>query len=1171
MTRFLDPIGRDAAFVKLLAALRDGTSPISMNGLLSESLYQLGVWLRTERARPVFLLCPDEWTAKNACANAQAFLPDFAEHYPAREIHFFNVDALQDKNEEQRVRVMTRLSAGEPLLVCTTLMALAEKITTPEGFLRDAVTIRSDGIMDPERLRSGLRYLRYEPVSMVESRGQFSVRGGIVDIFPANETDPVRLEFFDTEIDSLRTFDVSTQRSIEPIDAVTVGPAVDMLIDDRDVASIAKGITADLKRYAERFHYGVDIERATEKFTELRERVEQKLPVANIQLLVPYLQESGYASLLDYLPADAVILADDLSRLYDGFLQMHDRFLEDVTYQLEKGEVFSRHEDVLFPIANIMDKVKDKLLINATQLMKRVRLIHPKLLVDVKSLEAENFGGVMQNFLDRCRELVRSGTTVLLALGSQERVELLRGVLYEHDLPAEIAEPNLPLPAGIALTSLSLSSGVQYPDARFWIITHKEIYGRAKLAAGKVPRKKPKATLKAQDLEPGDYVVHENHGIGRFVGFEQMTVDTHTNDYLLIQYHGNDRLYLPTDQMHLIQKYIGKPNAQAGPRMNRLNSAEWRRTKARAKKAVAQIAEDLIRLYAQRAKLRGHAFAPDTTWQREFEDSFIYEETLSQLRSIEEIKKDMESDRPMDRLLCGDVGYGKTEVALRAAFKAIMDGRQVAMLVPTTILAQQHYQTARERFRDFPVRVDVTSRFRTAAEQKDVLEGARRGYVDLLIGTHRLLTKDLRFKDLGLLIVDEEQRFGVRHKEKLKQMRENVDVLTMSATPIPRTLRMGLTGIRDMSILDDPPEERFPTTTYVLEYDAGVVGGAIRRELDRGGQVYFVYNRVTDIERMAAHIAAMVPEARIGVGHGQMSERQLEQVMQAFIDGETDILLCTTIIETGLDIHNVNTMIVYDADRMGLAQMYQLKGRIGRSNRTSYAYFTYEKDKVLQETAEKRLLAIRDFSEFGSGFKIAMRDLELRGAGNLLGETQSGHIEAIGYDLYVRYLEEAVKMARGEDVQERPEVDLDIRMDGYIPLDYIPDNDQKMEAYKEIASVETEEDFTRVVDLLIDRFGDIPPSVYNIIVAARLKSLASEIGFTSIGERNGEMVFALDRVDRFTMRQIAAISAKYPGQAVFNLSEEPSIRFEWKKEKLQEAKAFLAFVADECKRKEGNE
>ena len=653
----------------------------------------------------------------------------------------------------------------------------------------------------------------------------------------------------------------------------------------------------------------------------------------------------------------------------------------------------------------------------------------------------------------------------------------------------------------------------------------------------------------------GDFVVHENHGIGEYRGIEQIDVDGIVKDHILILYKGNDKLYIPTDQMNLIQKYIGKDGYR--PKLNKLGSSEWVKTKTRAKKVLDEIALDLVQLYAKRDKIRGFAFSEDTSWQKEFEDSFIYEETYSQLRAINEIKRDMEQFKPMDRLLCGDVGYGKTEVALRAAFKAMMDDKQVAFLVPTTILAQQHYNTARERIGDFPLEVEMISRFRSPLKQKEILKNVKNGKVNLLIGTHKLLSNKLEFKDLGLLIIDEEQRFGVKHKEALKKIKENIDVLSLSATPIPRTMQMSLVGIRDMSILDDAPEERVTIATFVLEYNDSVIREAIYKEINRGGQVYFVYNRIKDMDKMYVELSKLVPDARIAMAHSKLTNKELENIMYDFQEGEYDILLCTTIIETGMDIKNCNTMIIYDADKMGLSQLYQLKGRIGRSTRRAYAYFTYEKDKVLTEISEKRLMAIRDFSEFGSGFKIAMRDLELRGAGNILGESQSGHIETIGYEMYVRMLEESIRTVKGETLQIKNQTTIELSVDAYIPSSYIGDSNQKIDMYRKIAEISSREDFNEIYDELTDRFGDVPTTVLNVMNVSYLKSISTNLSFIKIIDRDKSVVFKFEQTNRDILELIGRISDKFFKRIAFNMNENAELIFNYEKNKLTESIEFV--------------
>ena len=708
----------------------------------------------------------------------------------------------------------------------------------------------------------------------------------------------------------------------------------------------------------------------------------------------------------------------------------------------------------------------------------------------------------------------------------------------------------------------SISRGYIFTDFKINVYSHRDIFGKEKYRNRKKTKKSVSAKdiINYSDIEIGDYVVHENNGIGIYKGISQIEVNNTKKDYFVIEYKGNDKVFVPVDQMDLVSKYIG--NKGDKPKISSLGSNQWKKAKQRAKKAVDEIADDLVELYAKRSKAKGHAFSKDTTWQKEFEDSFVYEETDSQNRSIDEIKNDMEDIKPMDRLLCGDVGYGKTEVALRAAFKAIMDGYQVCFLVPTTILASQHYSTMKERFKDFPVDCALLSRFVSKKDQEKNIKNLKNGKVDIIVGTHRLLSKDIKFKNLGLLIIDEEQRFGVRHKDKLKKLKENIDVLTLSATPIPRTLQMSLTGIRDMSTLDEPPERRLPVNTYVLEYDESIIKRAIEKELDRDGQVYFVYNRVYNIEKIYNHLKDLIPDANIEIAHGQMSAKSLEKIMEDFVSGKTDILLATTIIETGMDIQNVNTIIVYDSDMMGLSQLYQLKGRIGRSSRSSYAYFTYAKGKVLTEIGEKRLKSIKDFSDFGSGYKIAMRDLELRGAGNILGESQSGQVEAIGYDLYVKFLQQAVNKASGKEIYKNDynDVYIDLKVDAYIPDSYIEDSSQKIEIYTRISRIENLDDYSLLVEDLIDRYGDIPLMVDNLMYVSLVKSLADQLGFDEIREVKNEIKISYDDRNKFTFEQLSQINEDYHNDLSFDLSQNPSFKLPNKNTKLLDCYELLKVI-----------
>ncbi|MDU6064570.1 MAG: transcription-repair coupling factor, partial [Anaerococcus sp.] len=762
-------------------------------------------------------------------------------------------------------------------------------------------------------------------------------------------------------------------------------------------------------------------------------------------------------------------------------------------------------------------------IINSSSLLKNNNLIKARKIIELKSIEQENFNKNIENFVLNIKSIIKNNEKALIFASDEKSLANIKNIFDENNINSYALGLDSDLNKNnIILAENSISRGYIFTDFKINVYSHRDIFGKEKYRNRKKTKKSVSAKdiINYSDIEIGDYVVHENNGIGIYKGISQIEVNNTKKDYFVIEYKGNDKVFVPVDQMDLVSKYIG--NKGDKPKISSLGSNQWKKAKQRAKKAVDEIADDLVELYAKRSKAKGHAFSKDTTWQKEFEDSFVYEETDSQNRSIDEIKNDMEDIKPMDRLLCGDVGYGKTEVALRAAFKAIMDGYQVCFLVPTTILASQHYSTMKERFKDFPVDCALLSRFVSKKDQEKNIKNLKNGKVDIIVGTHRLLSKDIKFKNLGLLIIDEEQRFGVRHKDKLKKLKENIDVLTLSATPIPRTLQMSLTGIRDMSTLDEPPERRLPVNTYVLEYDESIIKRAIEKELDRDGQVYFVYNRVYNIEKIYNHLKDLIPDANIEIAHGQMSAKSLEKIMEDFVSGKTDILLATTIIETGMDIQNVNTIIVYDSDMMGLSQLYQLKGRIGRSSRSSYAYFTYAKGKVLTEIGEKRLKSIKDFSDFGSGYKIAMRDLELRGAGNILGESQSGQVEAIGYDLYVKFLQQAVNKASGKEIYKNDynDVYIDLKVDAYIPDSYIEDSSQKIEIYTRISRIENLDDYSLLVEDLIDRYGDIPLMVDNLMYVSLVKSLADQLGFDEIREVKNEIKISYDDRNKFTFEQL---------------------------------------------------
>lgn len=1147
----IDPLKGIKSYQELLEGVGDKES-IYLHGLVKESMPHLAYGLHKHTGRFLAFIVENEREGRRVYEQFQEMEKDCAEYYPALETSFFELKVVEDKNEKQRLKVMNRLMRKEPFILVSTLKAMLRPLQNRKDFEKSSLTIDLDQEINVEQIQEILVNLKYEKNSMVETKGEFAVRGGIVDIFPVSMENPVRIELFGDEIDSMRIFEVESQRSLENIESFSIGPSRELILSDSMRNTVIRALEKEIQKAKDHpFMLQGDPEKTIDKFTGIVHHLKEGLRLNSLDLIFPYLKEKDYTVFPEYMPEDSIVFFEDLSRVYDENQNEYQRYLEEYTYQLEQGEVFESHEEILLPASKILDRMKNFTPINATSLLKRTRLLNPKINIKIESSEAPSFNRDMDEMVRFVEKRSYDGFKVILLAESEENAYLFYDLLEKENIPAAIVEDlDTDFKTGqVFITKRNAKAGMEYKNGKFSIISHKEIYGKQKI---KQHKKKKKSTsrdlINYTDLRIGDFVVHESHGIGEYRGVSQIDVQGVTKDYLVLQYRGQDKLFIPTDQMNLVQKYIG--NEKRRPSLNKLGGTEWIKAKQKAKKSVDEMAQDLIELYAKRSKLKGHAFGPDTPWQKEFEESFIYEETYSQLRSIDEIKKDMESDKPMDRLLCGDVGYGKTEVAIRAAFKAVMDGKQVAFLVPTTILAQQHYHTIKERFKNFPVRVDVLSRFRTAKQQKDSIEGVRTGVVDMVVGTHRLLSKKLEFKDLGLLIVDEEQRFGVKHKEQLKKIKEDVDVLTLSATPIPRTLQMGLVGIRDMSLLEEPPEERYPTTSYIIEFEPSVIQEAVRREMDRGGQIYFVYNRIEDIDDIHSKLQNLVPEARIAVAHGRMQEKVLEQIMMDFTEGRYDILLSTTIIETGLDIQNVNTMVIYNADRMGLSQLYQLKGRIGRGERSSFAYFTYRKGKSLAENSEKRLMAIKDFSEFGSGYKIAMRDLELRGAGNILGESQHGHVAAIGYDLYAKLLEEAVREAKGEKAEERKEVVVEIPVDGYIPSTYIGDQDEKIDMYKKIASTRSQEDYEDLIEELVDRFGDIPKSVLNLMKIALLKSYAGLTGFHRVRELKGRLFLEFEKIEDLSLEIIGALSEQYGELLSFSMGEEPNINLDFKDKKL---------------------
>lgn len=1155
-------------FTRLLHELDGGKRRIHLHGLVPESTGPFVAALAAQRECPVFVVSESAVKARAFTEELQNAGVARAYTYPEEELQFFKTDSTISPVSRQRLAVLQEVYAGGTMVVSTTLSALKRRIVPPRRYAESVVTLAVDTSVSEEEVIRKLVAMRYVRTTSVEHAGEFSVRGDILDVFPPASKLPYRIEFFDTDIERIHSFEVETQRSVDPHEKILLTPAENLLFMDADCKDVLSSMRVDLKQaeaVAKKHHLHPNLD----KFYHLMDELETNNHVSNPDLAEAYLNDDSTAGLMDYLPDDAVIVLDDISRILETEKRRDALALDTYTTLAEQSEILKAHLSHRLTITDVYEALGAYALVNLTQILKSVREFTPDALLQIRSMEAENFNNRWSEFTDALHWSQKQKKKIVLAVGSgkealAERL-LASDILFTNETPRtrfkDIKDGE------ILLSSLSLGHGFLLPDGNLHIISRTEIFGKEKKRkAVRRPRRKSDL-LNYQDLAPGDYVVHEIYGIGEFLGTETIEYDGLKKDFIKISYKGADALYVPTDEMDLVTKYIGSGGPK--PRISSLGGSEWKRSKEKARKAVDAIAEDLLELYAKRSKVKGHTFAADSPWHQEFEESFLYEETPSQLRAAEEIKADMESSKPMDRLLCGDVGYGKTEVALRAAFKAVMDGKQVAFLAPTTILVQQHYQTMMDRFLSYPMRIEFLSRFKSAEKQKAVVKQIRQGSVDIVVGTHRLLSKDIQFKDLGLLIVDEEQRFGVKDKEKMKKIKENVDVLTLSATPIPRTLQLSLTGIRDMSLLEEPPEERYPTISYVMETDPVVLRDAIRRELDRNGQVYVVHNRVHDIHFAYERLRALVPEARIVVAHGQMSIRELENVMEQFVSGEADILLATTIIETGMDIANVNTLIVEQADRMGLSQLYQLKGRIGRSDRQSYAYFTYDRSKVLSEISEKRLKAIRDFTEFGSGYKIAMRDLELRGAGNLLGESQSGHIESIGYELYVRMLEEAVSRAKGEaKTVHAGDINVDVKVSAFIPDEYVPQSSDKIMMYRQIASIENEEEYSKIVEELLDRFGDPPESVENLLDIALIKRWASDLGFSRIKETKEAIELRYEKFEQFSVEQLKAISEGYSGPLTFDFQKEPRFKIAVSPHKLKDTKRLLQLMTQLKNREE---
>ena len=1115
-------------YQEIYNALKKGQTPVLAVGLPPVAKAQFAAALRLMTSRPVCILTDEDNAALRLARDLEAFSELPVLHIPARELTMAGMEGMSRQYEQARIAALSQL-ADAPL-VTLSAAALVQKTMPPDTLRASTLTLRPGDLTPLADLTARLVTAGYQRCAQVEGPGQFSVRGGILDVFPPRADAPVRIEFWGDEIDSMAAFDVGSQRRGASLDALVCLPCTETLpaCAPGGVAGLCKALAQAGHSRRKKQHPDLvrNLERDAERLAET-----QALPSADKYLPLIYPEA---ATPLDYLPADTIFLIDDAPRLREAVGGYILRLAGDLTALAERGELPQQPDSFALNFSALCRALAQRPLVRLDTFLNTVPELAPQTLVSFTVNQMNAFGGSFDMAAADIAGFVQQKRAVCVVCSSELRCKNMREALEAHGISATISN-RLPAPGRVHILEGALSSGLEYPGLGLILLTEGHAPARKKSSRTK---KSNRDRVKSYtDLTPGDLVVHEHHGIGRYIGMERMKVDGAERDFIKIAFAGTDFLYVPATSLDLISKYIGGGEPEK-VRLNKLGGADWQRARTRAKAAAKELAAGLIQLYAERARLKGFAFPPDDIWQREFEQAFPYDETDDQLRCIEEIKHDMESSRPMDRLLCGDVGFGKTEVALRAVMKCVLAGKQAAILVPTTVLARQHYLTAVQRFAGYPVKIELISRYKTASEQKKIIDQLQSGMIDLIIGTHKLFNKKIKFHDLGLLVIDEEQRFGVSHKETLKELSKQVDVLTLSATPIPRTLNMALSGIRDMSAIEEPPQDRWPVQTYVMEYNDAIVGDAIRRELARGGQVYYLHNYVETIERTAMRLQKQFPDARIGVAHGKMHMRELSNVMNDMSDGALDILVCTTIIETGIDIPNANTLIIEDADRMGLAQLHQIRGRVGRSSRRAFAYLTFRRGKVLSEISQKRLSAIREFAEFGSGFKIAMRDLEIRGAGNVLGPEQSGHMMSVGYDLYLKLLEEAVLEEKGETPKQRVECAADLTLSANLPADYVPDPGQRVDLYRRIALIRSEEGRSDLLDELIDRYGEPPAEAVALLDIALLRAEAGDQGVTEIKQDAGRLYLTFAQAD-FRRLSVLCGDKAFSGRLLLNAGSQP--------------------------------
>ncbi len=1144
-------------FEQLLQRIRDG-AVTAVGGLSLPHKAHITAAVRRFTGRPLVVVCADELECRRFAADLSVLSGEDVAMLPAREPVFQNVETASREWEILRLRALWGLASGTAPLVVTTPDALLLRTMSPDTLRSASITVRTGQTLEPQELASRLTAAGYLRCDRVEGCGQFAQRGGIVDVFSPAHDAPVRIDFFDNEVDAMGFFDPDTQRRTDNTASCVLLPAREALPDaapggrDGLADALSKLISANARR--KKLPEGLletlsaDLERLRE--TAVFPALDRYLPLIYPELRTAY----------DFLPAEAILCLDETGRIRERAEGYAWQMNEDVKSLLESGVITPAQTEFARDYDSLVAAMPARATVLLESFISGTLQPRPRAILTLIAKQLPSYGGSLETAVSDVQHYKHEGYATVVLATSDRRAEHLEGMLRDTGARIDFQLASVPEPGTVTVGIGNLSSGLEYPAAKLAVITEGQIMAASVTKKARTPKKKAGEKIKSfSDLSPGDLVVHDQHGIGRFIGIEKIKTENGLRDYIRLQYAGTDTLFIPATQLDMVSKYIGGGGDETKTRLNKLGGSEWQKTKTRAKAAARDMAKKLIAIYAERRRRPGFAFPKDDAWQKEFEDAFEYTETEAQLRCTAEIKADMESTAPMDRLLCGDVGFGKTEVAFRAIMKCVLASKQAAILVPTTVLARQHYMTAVRRFSGYPVKIAVLSRFQTAAETREIHRKLASGLLDVVVGTHRLLSKDLRFHDLGLLVIDEEQRFGVTHKERLRDIARNVDTLTMTATPIPRTLNMALTGVRDMSTLEEAPRDRQPVQTYVLEYDMGVILDAIRREITRGGQVYYLYNRVETIERCAAKLKAALPDVSIAVAHGQMSEDALSEVMRAMSDGELQLLVCTTIIETGIDIPNVNTLIIEDADRLGLAQLHQIRGRVGRSPRHAYAYLTYRRGKVLSEDSTKRLSAMREFAGFGAGFQIALRDLEIRGAGSILGTEQSGHMTDVGYDMYLRLLEEAVLEERGEQVQKRPDSTAELAISAHIPEDYVPVAEERMDLYRRIAFIKEKADAEDVVDELCDRYGEPPAAVQNLIAVALLRADASRANITEITQKNGSLMLTLASPDFEGIGRLCALPS-LKGRVLLNAGERPyvSVRLRAADKPLELAQAMIA-------------